>query len=286
MVDSTGVTVDRASQFENAPAWGAHAPRGLARGALRASEPLVRRGITRPIGRLLQRLFRALHGPVVDAELWGLKLRLVDDGNLSERRALFTIHRFDPGERRFLAETMRAGDVFLDVGANAGLYTYWVSSLGLDSVHVLAFEPIPALAAQCRFNIEANGLDGVEVHACALGESAGESTLGLDASNVGKSALGGDRGGVTVPVRRLSDVLEESSASAVRCMKIDIEGVEPSVLRDLFENAPASRFPEFIIIETLHDGGGDASSILRENGYTQRERFRMNSVYAREGAAF
>ena len=189
MVDSGAVSVDRRAVFEGGSSWGACRPGAVARSLRSWARPLVRKGATRPIGRLLQRLFRLTHGRVVDTELWGFRLRLVDDGNLSEKRALFTEHRLDPGERLFLKTHIHPGDVFLDVGANAGLYSYWVASLGCGA-RILAFEPHPALAAQCRFNFETNGIVGAALYACALGEEAGEATLSVEG---GEHREGGGR---------------------------------------------------------------------------------------------
>lgn len=277
--------VDRILHLTDDTPWGALCPRGLSRRALAISHALVRVPIVRAVGRLLQRAFVRRHGHVVDVERWGLRLRLFADRNLSEKRALFTPQRLDHTEFAFIRSVLADGDVFLDVGANAGLYTYVAGqTLGAHG-RVLAFEPHPALAAQCRFNAATNGLNRVEVHACALGADEGTVRFTIDERNLGRNAIDEHAGGVEVPVRRLSAVLNERGVDRVRCMKIDIEGREKDVLSELLAHAPRSRWPRYIIAESIHDPACGIGDLLQTYGYAVTLTCKMNSIFGLSASA-
>ena len=86
-------------------------------------------------------LKECLSSEPVDAEVWGLRLRLWPSGNLSEQRILLMPQFLDVAEREFMDREFRAdGQCFLDVGANTGVYILWAASLGLG-VQIEAFEP-------------------------------------------------------------------------------------------------------------------------------------------------
>src|SRR5258706_10927560 len=63
----------------------------------------------------------------IDTELWGLRLRLYPADNGCEKNALFTPQMYDVVERVALARAIEAARerefVFVDIGANAGLYS-------------------------------------------------------------------------------------------------------------------------------------------------------------------
>jgi hypothetical protein len=58
-----------------------------------------------------------------DVLVWGLRLRLRSRGNLSEQRLILMPQFLDHRELSTLADFMSGGGVFLDIGANAGVYS-------------------------------------------------------------------------------------------------------------------------------------------------------------------
>ena len=111
--------------------------------------------------------------------------------------------------------------VAVDVGANVGNHTLWMAVMCGLRVH--AFEPV--VHAQLQANVELNGLDDgrVMVHPVALGERLGEAIHCGD-GRLGKPLAG--RGG-DVPVF----TLDYYGLSSVVVVKVDVEGMEPLVLR-------------------------------------------------------
>jgi FkbM family methyltransferase len=165
---------------------------------------------------------------------YGDRSRLIarNDAGSSRRGAYF---RFpDWPEMQAWRAVLRPGDLFVDVGANAGLYSVFAAELGCE---VLAVEPIAASIDQVRANLALNGA-AAEVLACALADEPG--TLAMAGADLSRQALrtvtagppaggaaDGAGGAVTVAVRTLDDVLGDRTAAG---LKIDVEGAERLVV--------------------------------------------------------
>ncbi|MCK9903125.1 FkbM family methyltransferase [Frankia sp. Cpl3] len=148
-------------------------------------------------------------------------------------------------EMRFLLDHLHPGDTFVDVGANVGVYTLLAASI--PGVRCIAFEPSTETWTRLVENVELNGLVDVDVRHAAVGAECGETavTIGQDTINRVLDADGGagvdgvsDRvSGVTprvegserVPLTTLDDAL--NGVDRVALVKIDVEGMEPAVLR-------------------------------------------------------
>lgn len=120
---------------------------------------------------------------------------------------------------------LRGGDLFVDVGANVGLYTVLALERGAE---VIAVEPDPTAVHRLKRNLALNGYAASVVES-ALADRSGERpfTVGLDSTNrllTGSSA----EESRTVPAITLDELLRERTARGV---KIDVEGAEWLVLR-------------------------------------------------------
>lgn len=121
---------------------------------------------------------------------------------------------------------LRPGDLFVDVGAHAGVYTLWALDCGAVGI---AVEPEPQMVEQLRANLALNHAETrVQVVAAALGAEPGRLRL------AGPDLLRGqlvfdspDTAGVEVRVDTLDAVLGDRHA---RGLKIDVEGAERLVL--------------------------------------------------------
>ena len=143
------------------------------------------------------------------------------------------INRFEWRELRIMLDACRRlkPQVFLDVGANIGLYT---CVLGRHEAvpRVIAFEPDRDNHARMSLNLKLNGLTGrVELHAAAVGAAPGTAHLvPSGAANRGMSYLapGESAGSYSVPVVALDDLIHLDGKTLVA--KIDVEGHEQEVL--------------------------------------------------------
>ena len=96
---------------------------------------------------------------------------------------------WEPQETRFLLDTLRPGDVFVDVGANIGYFSLLASRLVGPAGTVLAFEPEAANYALLEANCRRNGCDNVRCFRAALGEENASGTIYLNELNRGDHSL-------------------------------------------------------------------------------------------------
>ena len=281
--------------FSGASPWGRCRPSGRGGFWLRVSRFFPGGWPWSRLALLARRLARpALHGPV-DTRLWGHRLRLYPDRSVSEARILFLPRSWDRAERRLLREWIEPGFTFVDVGANAGAYSFWVLSLLGEGGRVVAVEPDPALARQLRYNVRINGAgERMRVVEAAVSASRGEGTLLLAPRNSGENRLaaegeGGAASGGTaaVPVRvvTLADVVDGAGLDRIDCLKVDVEGREGDIIRPYLEGIPRSRWPRRMIVELPQPpadgerGPGELQSWITGRGYRLVRRTKLNGVF-------
>ena len=137
--------------------------------------------------------------------------------------------RGDP-ELHYLKVLAGEGRRALDIGANRGVFAYWMSK-AFSAVE--AFEPNPNLARALKLA----AFRGVSVHDVALSDTRGESELlipahrkgGLDTPSAHLQVAGDDCAAAakfTVKLARLDDF----AFGDVDFIKIDVEGFEEQVL--------------------------------------------------------
>ena len=145
---------------------------------------------------------------------------------------------FERGERQFVNAFLRSGDVFVDVGANAGLYTLIAAHGVGQGGRVYAFEPCFATHQRLVANVHLNGFANVECYQLALSDREGVaemyvSTDGFDAQNsFSQPDAPGTFQRETVDCTTWDALAEEHNlVGRVAMIKIDVEGWEYRVLR-------------------------------------------------------
>lgn len=160
--------------------------------------------------------------------------------------------RFDPGPsnsayaygdnelpvQRALAERLKPGGVFYDVGANVGFLTVLGARLVGPSGIVYAFEPVPTNAGYVRRNAEANRFAHVKVVEKAVSNRSGPRVLNL-ARYSGGAALDSVEappdadGTLQVDVVTIDDAVGRHGMRPPSVVKIDVEGAELEVLEGM-----------------------------------------------------
>lgn len=168
-------------------------------------------------------------------------------------RAAFYVGDLDRKITWICAQIVRPGDTVLDIGANIGMVTLWLSTLVGRSGKVHAFEPNLKLQKILEKTLSHNRISNVCLHPVALGTEQDLLKLRIPRANAGKASLIRhknliDSDVVEVPVRPLSKVVEEEGIKSIRLIKIDVEGFEAEVFKGGQEVLRTIR-PEAILFE-------------------------------------
>lgn len=141
----------------------------------------------------------------------------------------------EQGVHRALREILSPGDVFVDAGANIGIYTLLASRLVGPGGRVIAIEMMPDTAAILRRHVEGNGCGNVEIIEKALSDGAVASvTARVVPGKYGQASIANTAGGgpdvaerevAAVPLDQVCHGIEH-----IRLIKMDLEGAEVQAL--------------------------------------------------------
>lgn len=234
----------------------------------------------------------------LDVERWGLRLRLHPRDNGCEKNLLFTPQMYEPTELRELgADIARATErgapfVFVDIGANVGLFSMFVAAHAGAGARILAVEPEPGNFRRLAFNVAANPGLPVKAFPLALSDASGELAVELDRRDRGGSRtkkltdVASVTNTVLVPSQPLLQLLVAEHVEAVDALKIDVEGFEDVILGPFFRDAPPALWPRLIIIEDCRNSWKrDLLSVLRDKGYGVTARSKLNFILRRTATA-
>jgi len=185
---------------------------------------------------------------------------------------------YEPETLELILRHLRSGDVFVDVGANIGVFTLPGSRRVGPNGRVIAAEASKDIYAYLQRNVEANGANQVTVLNCAICNSTGSVPFyPAPKEKFGMGSLGEQFGAkpVDVPARTLDKVLEEVAVEHVAVIKVDVEGFEVSVFRGA-EKLLRGKEPPLVVFEFCDwaearvPGGriGDSQRLLLEYGYS------------------
>ena len=178
-----------------------------------------------------------------------------------------------------IVAALKAGDVFVDVGANIGYFTVLAAHVVGAGGRVVAFEPHDGARAMLEALVRRNGVSAcVEIVPLALADAAGDATLfveeAITAHSTIEPSLSPMRHVATLSPAAVVHVttLDEWMAShrellpRVRCVKIDVEGAEARVIAGM---TATLQLPHVTIVcETTI--GSAADTALARAGFTRR----------------
>lgn len=235
-------------------------------------------------------MLRCLDMPI-DVAVGPVRLRAFLHDNNSEKKFVFMPWRFDACERQLLAEVLPCDGVFVDIGANVGLYSIAAAHCLREQGRVIAFEPNPPARARLTFNLDASlvnqvGKPRVEILATGVSDQPGHFRLYLDANNLGSSSLladGSTQQFVEIECHPLAAQLQALQVTRIDALKIDIEGAEDRALVPFFRDAEPRLWPKLIIIEnSQHKWQTDLYVLFAQLGYQVQFQNRMNSVFVKK----
>jgi FkbM family methyltransferase len=178
-----------------------------------------------------------------EVHVWGSEVRAVS----FDRLLYLYLHRarlMGRSEKAILEQRVRAGMRVLDIGANIGLYSLFLSQLVGKDGSVLAIEPDPELFAALESSCRTNAAVNIELHNVAAAAETGRLWLYRSLLNAGDNRIGShDRDDTIRRVEaRAMTVDELVGGRPVDFIKMDVQGWEGQVLRGMravLESNPA-----------------------------------------------
>ncbi len=208
-------------------------------------------------------------------------------GSLSFRcataRALHDPQNFfdnEPETIRWL-DSLPAGDVLWDIGANIGIYALYAAQI--RNLRVLAFEPSAATYAALVRNVELNNLsDRLDTYCIAFDEKTWLSHLNMANSDAGHSmhAFGIDQsvqGKINVAFRQsvpgfsIDDFCRLYSPPLPQHIKLDVDSIEEAILKGGRETLLSSVRSLLVEIDgsTRDSGGESIRRFLKDLGFQE-----------------
>lgn len=190
-------------------------------------------------------------------------------GNRKEAHRAATLWLKEPGTMSWLDENLRGGDVFLDIGANIGIYTLAAAHRVGATGTVYACEPHKPNCVALMKNVLANGFGAtVKVFSSPLGSVSKVAPFNYRSfevastgSQLGTSVLNNKefRPAVSELCLQVSvdDLVEKSAMLSPSLVKIDVDGLELDILKGMEGVLRSTGKPRSVQVE-LNMGEQDA----------------------------
>jgi FkbM family methyltransferase len=177
---------------------------------------------------------------------------------------------------KFLLAQDLAGSTVLDIGANRGIYTYWMSKKVGSRGRVISFEPQPELDGFLRDLTKSFKLHNVTIQNKGLSDKAGKLDIFRSFVGSGSARLAqageelpedGELHKVEVEVTTLDTFFQDKELKNLAFIKCDVEGHELLVFRGGKETL--KKHMPTILFECGHEEAqkGEVFSFLTDLGY-------------------
>ncbi len=138
-----------------------------------------------------------------------------------------------------LEKFLGSSGVFVDIGANIGVYTLKAAKHFGDSGTVLAIEPSPDVLATLYQSVQCNDFSNVRLRNLCVGARTGVRTLWMNSARPNSFSLvekNEGAQGLSVLTVSLDDLFEWEKLARLDYLKIDVEGAE----REIFSGATST----------------------------------------------
>jgi FkbM family methyltransferase len=155
--------------------------------------------------------------------------------------------------------------LFIDVGANFGTYSV-VASQNPRCIQTIAIEPNPTVFSQLERNVAINHVKNVQALNCGIASETGTAKLSISSHHLGASNFR-NKGDTWVEVkvynRTIFDELSKTYPGVPVFVKVDVEGAEPVVVRELVESQISDSIREvFLEVSPKWISNADIASML------------------------
>lgn len=186
---------------------------------------------------------------------WHNNIRMILRSKNELDRCIYIEGCYEPGQFYFLNQVLKEGMVFVDAGANTGLYSLFASKMVGSNGLVLAIEPSQREVSRLEKHFLLNSVYNARVKKIALSNRTTQCELLIaDTGHEGHNTLGDFGYQETILKKKekvltdtLDNILENESIEKVDVMKMDIEGSEFLALQGARKTITSSR--PIILIE-------------------------------------
>ena len=172
-------------------------------------------------------------------------------------------------DERFLSAVLRAGDVYVDVGANIGTLVLKAASILKNTGVCIGIEAHPETYKHLEQNVRLNPFSNIKLICSAIGKTSGSLTFSDSKYDDVNKVLDDAGQGIEVPVQKLDTLLD--SYPAIALLKIDVEGYEKMVLEGGLETLKKTAVVYFESCEAHFTqfgyDTGDVIALLERNGF-------------------
>jgi FkbM family methyltransferase len=211
-------------------------------------------------------------------------VRMIADPPDPNGRALASSGLWEWNVGAAIRANLGPGDVFVDVGANAGYYSALAALVVGNEGHVYAIEPAPSTFLKLERNLALNSVENVTALAVAAGAAEGSASLYGPASGHDPSSSllrrFADAVDSQVPVRPLHRIVEFRHRDRLKLIKVDVEGYEDAVLRGL-EPLLEDGVQPLLLVEVHASLNADAPAVVAD--FCERHRLRTEWLVEDEG---
>lgn len=136
---------------------------------------------------------------------------------------------------QYVREAKLAGTTVIDIGANKGVFSIYMSRAAGPAGRLIAFEAQPELGEHLRDVKQSFGLTNMTLVNQGLSSQAGVLTMRRSAVGSGMASFHNPASAglqeIEIPVIRLDDYVSENDVGPVSFIKCDVEGHELEVFR-------------------------------------------------------
>lgn len=197
--------------------------------------------------------------PIKTEQVLGFSVRCFD------YRTMHLLFRVILLRNEYYFETTKDRPIIFDCGANIGLATFFFKWL-YPQAEIYAFEPDRETFALLKRNVEVNNLTGVYLYNVALSDKTGMADFHVDHTHPGSLRMSLNyqrmpKDTIAVETLALSEVIAGRLPSQdIDFLKLDVEGAEDAVLRDLVSTGQLKAVRE-MLIEFHHKIGEERATL-------------------------
>lgn len=167
--------------------------------------------------------------------------------------------------------TVKGKNIAIDVGANIGNHSIFICSFIVD--HLIAFEPNPDVLPKLCRNLAKNNCN-YTLYECAVGEKESRGAIYIPENmvdNIGTARINLQSSDGNIEISTLDSVFSswrenEKDPIALSLIKIDVEGMEPQVLKGA-KNTIQKYKPHIFVEAATKDELQRIREVLHSFGY-------------------